>query len=346
MGTHFAMGLQQKIVRSGGVGRSSISGLKVTVFGATGATGRYVINQLGRNGTRCMIPCRDPDYYFRHLKMMGDLGVITPQYFDVRNKADVAKAVAGSNVVLNMIGKSSETSNFNYQQVHVDAARTIAEAAKDEGIEQFYHVSALGASSDSKCDFYKSKAAGEEAVTSVFSDACIIRPAMLLGQEARFFQDLGDRARAEPIMRIAPGAKKTLMQPAYVDDVGVAIANAVHMDWEDVKGRTYELGGPTTFTYEELVEMTVSMVQRDTPLVEFSERFEFINKAISGFVGGLADRFRLDSLDRQRLTQENCLVSGEHPGFEDLNVTPQELKDMLFTSLHRHRTDNSFMTAN
>jgi NADH dehydrogenase len=169
---------------------------------------------------------------------------------------------------------------------------------------------------------------------------------MLLGQEARFFQDLGDRARAEPIMRIAPGAKKTLMQPAYVDDVGVAIANAVHMDWEDVKGRTYELGGPTTFTYEELVEMTVSMVQRDTPLVEFSERFEFINKAISGFVGGLADRFRLDSLDRQRLTQENCLVSGEHPGFEDLNVTPQELKDMLFTSLHRHRTDNSFMAAN
>jgi NADH dehydrogenase len=67
-------------------------------------------------------------------------------------------------------------------------------------------------------------------------------------------------------MLIAPGAKSTLMQPAYVDDVGVAIANAVHMDWEDVKSRTYELGGPSTFTYEELVEMTVNMVQRDTPL--------------------------------------------------------------------------------
>lgn len=147
-------------------------------------------------------------------------------------------------------------------------------------------------------------------------------------------------------MRMAAGSKATLMQPAYVDDVGVAIANAVHKDWEEVKGRTFELAGPTTFTYEELVEMTVAMVQRDTRLVEFSGKLEFINNTIAGIIGSMPDRFRLDSLDRQRLTQENCVASGEHPGFEDLGVAPQELKDMLFTSLHRHRTDNSFLTAN
>lgn len=28
-------------------GRSSVSGLKVTVFGATGFTGRYIVNKLG-----------------------------------------------------------------------------------------------------------------------------------------------------------------------------------------------------------------------------------------------------------------------------------------------------------
>lgn len=29
-------------------GRSSISGLKVTIFGATGFTGRYIVNKLGK----------------------------------------------------------------------------------------------------------------------------------------------------------------------------------------------------------------------------------------------------------------------------------------------------------
>jgi len=337
-----------KIVRVGGSGRSSISGLKATVFGATGAVGRYVINQLGQKGTRCMIPCRDPDYYFRHLKLMGDLGVITPQYMDVRNKDDIARAVEGSNVVLNLIGKHVPTNNFSFQNVHVDAARSIAEASKAAGVERFFHVSALGAAADSESEFYKSKAEGEAAVTDIYSDACIFRPAQALGIEARFFNDLADRARTEPIMRMPEGSMDTQMQPIYINDIGKGISNAIHADWDSVKGRTFELAGPDVFTYKELVEMTVSMCQRDTPLVEMTGpfgAFGIANNIITKVFSQLPDKFRMDSEDGARQTQIDAVKSPDTPGLSELGVDATPIKDELFTVLHRHRADQSFLTA-
>lgn len=73
-------------------GRSSVSGLSVSVFGATGFTGRYIVNKLGRwalvmavvshyvgqIGSRIVIPYRGNDSDIMHLKPMADLGQIYP----------------------------------------------------------------------------------------------------------------------------------------------------------------------------------------------------------------------------------------------------------------------------
>jgi len=59
-------------------GRHSVSGLIATVFGATGFSGRYVVNRLGRIGTQIVVPWRGDELSFRHLKIMGDLGRIIP----------------------------------------------------------------------------------------------------------------------------------------------------------------------------------------------------------------------------------------------------------------------------
>lgn len=57
-------------------GRSSVSGLTVTVFGATGYIGRLLVNRLGRIGTQVIVPYRCDDYDVLSMRLMGDLGRI------------------------------------------------------------------------------------------------------------------------------------------------------------------------------------------------------------------------------------------------------------------------------
>jgi short-subunit dehydrogenase len=48
-------------------------GHTVTVFGATGQLGRYIVNRLARQGCTVVVPYRE-EMAKRHLKVTGDLG--------------------------------------------------------------------------------------------------------------------------------------------------------------------------------------------------------------------------------------------------------------------------------
>ncbi|XP_074976978.1 NADH dehydrogenase [ubiquinone] 1 alpha subcomplex subunit 9, mitochondrial isoform X2 [Caretta caretta] len=64
------------VIPHGRSGRSSVSGIVATVFGATGFLGRYVVTRLGRIGSQIIIPHRCDQYELMYLRPMGDLGQI------------------------------------------------------------------------------------------------------------------------------------------------------------------------------------------------------------------------------------------------------------------------------
>ncbi|KNC70152.1 hypothetical protein SARC_17325, partial [Sphaeroforma arctica JP610] len=64
------------VVKHGRGGRVSVSGHTVTVLGATGQIGRYLVQRLGRIGTQMVIPYRGDEMHFRHLRPLADVGQI------------------------------------------------------------------------------------------------------------------------------------------------------------------------------------------------------------------------------------------------------------------------------
>ena len=86
-----------------------MSNIKATVFGASGFLGTYVVNRLGKCGSAVLCPHRGDEVYQRHLKIMGDLGAIQHYQMSIRNVDEIERAVAGSNVVINLMGIQSET---------------------------------------------------------------------------------------------------------------------------------------------------------------------------------------------------------------------------------------------
>jgi len=66
---------------------------------------RLVRPSAAGSGTQCVIPYRGDDMEWRHLKVMGDLGVVTPFTFSPRDLDTMKRAIEGSDIVINLIGK-------------------------------------------------------------------------------------------------------------------------------------------------------------------------------------------------------------------------------------------------
>lgn len=169
----------------GSGGRSSVSGVVATVFGATGFIGRYVVNALGRIGSQVFCPWRGNELYYRHLKVMGDLGQIIPMEFELRDRESVYQACRNSNVVVNLTGKHYHTRNYTIEQSTVEAAQVIAETARDLGIEQFIQISMANLSEDSESELIRAKVKAEKIVRDLIPTSTIIRCTDVFGPEDR-----------------------------------------------------------------------------------------------------------------------------------------------------------------
>ncbi|CAI7788794.1 unnamed protein product [Closterium sp. NIES-54] len=127
--TATSLAVRSSVAARGPGGRSSVSGMVATVFGATGFLGRYVVQQLARSGSQVMVPYRCLEDDHRHLKLCGDLGQVVPVPFDVRSDESIATAIAKSNVVINLIGRDFETRNFSFEDINISAPQRIARMA-------------------------------------------------------------------------------------------------------------------------------------------------------------------------------------------------------------------------
>ncbi|MET0269624.1 MAG: complex I NDUFA9 subunit family protein, partial [Sphingomonas sp.] len=212
----------------------------VTLFGGAGFLGRYVARALLASGARLRIVGRDPKRAW-YLKPQGGLGQTQFVAADLRKPDTVRRAVQGASAVVNLVG----VLKGDFQGLHVDGARHVAEAAAAAGAGALVHVSAIGADPQSRSAYGRSKGLGEEAARAAYPGATIIRPSILFGREDMFVNMFARMAQILPVLPVVRGDAK--FQPLWVADAGRAIAAAA-LDPLTHAGKTYALGGPEVLT--------------------------------------------------------------------------------------------------
>ena len=206
-----------------------------TVFGGSGFIGRYVVTNLARAGWLVRVAVRRPDEAL-FLKTAGAVGQVTPVAANVRDRASVARAVAGADAVVNLVGILHEGGPQKFEAVQAEGAKTIAEEAARAGARHLVQISAIGADANSDSAYARTKAAGEAAVRQAFPDATILRPSIVFGAEDGFFNRFAKMAQLAPALPLIGGGK-TRFQPVYVGDVAEAVVKAI--ETPDAAGRTY-----------------------------------------------------------------------------------------------------------
>jgi len=300
----------------------------ITVFGGTGFIGRHLIHRLAARGARIQVITREPARA-RDLQPMGNVGQIVARRADLSSEEALARTLERSWAVVNLVGILYERGRRTFQAVHVDLAARIARTAAAVGAEHLQHVSAIGADAEATAAYARSKAAGERAVREAFPGATVFRPSIVVGPEDGFFNRFAEMARFSPFLPLIGGGR-TRFQPVYVGDVGDAMIAA--LEREDAPGRTFELGGPQVYSFEELMRYMLEVIGRRRLLIP-------ISFGLATFQARFLEWLPVPPLTRDQvelLKRDNVVAEGART-LADLGVTPTPIELVVPDYLARYR---------
>ena len=312
------------------------------VFGGSGFVGRNVVRELAKRGWRVRVAVRRP-HLAQFLRPMGAVGQVQLVQANVRHMPSVKAALEGADAVVNLVGILSQSGPQRFDTVQAGGAATVSKLAAEAGISNFVQVSAIGADEGSASDYARTKAEAENAVREAIPPAVIVRPSIIFGQEDGFFNRFASMAMMSPALP-AIGGGHTKYQPIYVDDVADAICEAVASTSH--AGKTYELGGPKTYSFKELLALMLAEIGRGRFIVPVP----FLVAPILGFVGELVGYAPFVEApitrDQVKLLKEDNIVgvSGEEGvgTIADFAIAPQSVESILPTYMVRFRKYGQF----
>lgn len=298
-----------------------------TVFGGSGFIGRYVVKRLAAAGHVVRVPVRDPEGAL-FLKPMGAVGQIVPLYASLTEPATITRAVAGADVVVNLVGILAERKPGDFDRLQHLGAGRVAQEAATAGVQRLVQVSAIGADASSDSQYAKSKAQGELAVQAAFPTATVLRPSIVFGPEDNFFNRFAQIAQLSPLMPVISGATK--FQPVYVGDVADAVMAALTRD--DARGRTYWLGGPEVLTFRQLLAYILKVTQRRRRMID-------VPPGVARFQASVLERLpgKLLTLDQLKMLGRDTVVAPGMLSLADLGLTPTPIDLVVPAYLTRFR---------
>lgn len=321
----------------------------VTVFGGSGFVGRHVVRALVKRGYRVRVAVRRPDLA-GFLQPLGTVGQIHAVQANLRYPASVAAAVKGAAAVVNLVGILQEGGRQSFASVQANGARSVAQACAAAGTARVIHVSAIGASHDSRSLYARSKAEGEAAVQAAVPGAIVLRPSIVFGAEDDFFNRFASLARMLPALPLVGGGA-TKFQPVFVGDVAEAVARAV--EGRVAEGRIYELGGPEVKTFRELVAYICEVIDRKPlfvplpfPLARIKARIlEIVNTLTLGLLPDalMLTRDQVALLETDNVVSDAAVAEGR--SFEAIGIAPVSVEAVVPSYLWRFRKTGQFDTA-
>jgi NADH dehydrogenase len=171
-------------------------------------------------------------------------------YGSVLDADALAGAFYGVGAVVSLVGIIRRGKGKTYDAINRRGVANLVAAAKEVRTKHFVQISAIGASSDRAYPYLYSKWQGEQEVVNSGLPYTILRPSIMFGEGDEFLTTLAGLVRVFPLAPVV-GSGRNLLQPIAADDVAQCTAMAV--DWEDLKGKTIEVGGPQQLSYNEII---------------------------------------------------------------------------------------------
>ena len=305
----------------------------IAIFGGGGFLGKHLMRQLTKLDYRVKVATRNP-YLKGYLKPLGNPGQIELLKTNIFNSDDVKKVLKDCDSVINLVGILYETRKQKFNQIHAKFPYMLANLSNELGIRNLVHVSALGVKEKSVSKYMQSKLEGEKNIQEIFKSSVILRPSVCFGPEDKFFNTFASIAQFSPFLPLIGGGK-TKFEPIYVGDVGKAIVKALELN--NLKPKIYELGGPESYSFKELMEILLKESKKKRFLLP-------IPFGVAKFQSYFLQMFPKPILtaDQIELLKQNNIISGKFPLLKDLGISGTPIQSILPKYIYRFREGGQF----
>ncbi len=295
---------------------------RILVLGGSGFVGRALCERLHRAGARVTVPTRN---LAGPARLLWPLPRVQLVLADVHAPGTLAQLLPGHHAVVNLVA-ILHGSEKEFQHVHVDLPRQLAQACAQTSVRRLLHVSALGASAQGPSLYQRSKAAGEAVLQHAEAAGNLalttLRPSVIFGPEDRFLNLFANLQRLLPVMALAGADAR--MQPVAVNDVADALVRCLREPAS--AGHTFEICGPQVYTLRELVRLAGQYAGirggRGRPVIGLPNALGYLQALALEMLPGRT----LMSRDNLRSLGVPNVASGQLPGLADLVIAPTPLE--------------------
>ncbi|WP_017926384.1 complex I NDUFA9 subunit family protein [Thioalkalivibrio sp. HL-Eb18] len=295
----------------------------ITVFGGTGFLGSATVHELLNAGHAVRIASRHPTLP----ATLQDHPRLEHCRADIRDDAEVARAVEGAWGVVNAVSLYVEQRDLRFTTIHVEGAARLAREAQKASLERVIQISGIGTDIRSPSPYIRARAEGEAAVLRACPSAIIVRPSVLFGPGDAFVRNLASLA-ALPVIPLF-GRGNTRLQPVHVTDI--ARASAKLCADEPPTQHTFELGGADILTYRQIVTLVLTQLGRKRPMLP-------IPFTVWHALAAVASLLPNPPLTRDQLylMQQDNIANPTLGSFPNLGITPHSFEQSLPDCLPPH----------
>jgi len=291
----------------------------ILLTGATGLVGSTLLPRLISSGqdVRCLV--RDPRRLGpNRIRVQITLG-------DLADPVALRQAVRGVDHVVHLGASIRDQPGGTIEELNGIATMRLLRAAEQARVDRFVFFSAMGATPNSPSRFFRSKALAERAVLDSSLDGLVLAPSIVYAPDDAFLT-LINRMSLMPWVPVA-GSGTALYQPIWAQDVAGCVLHTLGLGAPVATDRRqFELAGPDTITYEQIVRLVLESQGRNRPI---------LHMPISAVRRGLSvlERFAGDSVfatwEEAQLMEVPMITERGSADAVALGVNPKAMREVL-----------------
>ncbi len=289
----------------------------ILLTGATGTVGSALLARLtaADEPVRCLV--REP-------RRLGDQRVrVQIALGDLADPPSFRHALRGVHTVVHLAASIRDQPRASIEELNAMATLRLVRAAERAGVRRFLFFSALGASHHSRTRFFRAKALATEAVEASALETTVLRPSIVYAPRDPWLTLL-ERFSYLPVVPVS-GSGRARYQPIWAEDVAAAVMTALRTE-RPPRQRRFDLAGPETLTYEDIVGVTLRSLRRRRRLLNLP--LPLVRRSLRAlrFAGG---PHVFATWDEAELMEEPMVAPRGTRDAESLGVRPKPMAAVL-----------------